>query len=988
MPSYLSRYIGAERLPRNLPDFDVDIYFQLPAETIEAIRDRFLNDRKPGAADRMVAMASQIVFMRTTGRPLDSVALLPPSLLQHIGAMLKVVTPSIASLRSIYKRRATAFSHQRWAREHLGLESATDNTFAQLRDVLRTYAGSAVSVSELLTAAQHWLYEQRILIPGDRVLRDVAREAFAHVEQQAIRIVKKAVPAAQRETCRKVVFKTRSDQGVTVLEWLKTPPRRHSPSTLDETLKKISFLKECGADKWDFDAIPLATQQAYARAIAGRPPSESKRRKDDTQLLEVLCFLRMTLLELTDSVLYQTGRRIGDFARKASERTKSRQALRSGDYRQTLVDIKALVHDETRTHEERLILIDRIFDSMGDLSPNSHAAMVREALTDDPVRIKTLVKAVSDLEFQGRPKEPAILQLEIVRGLQVRGETALPEGTKVPVSGMWKTVIDGEDRERAGNALLASTALALRRGLRRGSVWVSHSLTYRERERMIIPRKEWERDRATYLDALRLSEDADAFMNRLLELTKAGLAALQEAHQAGAVTIDAQGLIHLPSITPLPEESEPERVKALIFDQIGSVQFPDLILEVDALTNFSEILLGYRAKDEYELIALYAALIAHGTDIDAKSVAAMTPQLKTGHVAAAMRVLESSARMTRAIDRVVEFQSKHGIVKLWGEGELASSDMMSIDASRHLWNARIDPRRRTYAVGVYTHVLNNHGIVYHQPVVLNERQVGPAIEGVVHQNQRSGSNWLARLAVDTHGYTNVGMAIAKLSGFDLCPRLRDMSERALYLPRAIDTPEGLGSVVVHDVSLRAIRKHWDELLRVVASILSGRVSATVMLQRLGSAAQGDPVHRAADQLGRLLRTIFLCDYFSNPVFRREMHAVLNRGESVHQLQRCVYTGRIAPQRGRRRDELIAISGAHTLLTNLVIAWNTHRMQLTIDKMRKHDVAIEDKWIARMGPAHFRHINFRGLFSFGIEAYRESLLASRPSGATGRMSARG
>lgn len=328
----------------------------------------------------------------------------------------------------------------------------------------------------------------------------------------------------------------------------------------------------------------------------------------------------------------------------------------------------------------------------------------------------------------------------------------------------------------------------------------------------------------------------------------------------------------------------------------------------------------------------------------------------------------------------MEFQQKHSIVKLWGDGELASSDMMSIDASRHLWNARIDPRRRTYAVGIYTHVLNNHGVVHHQPVVLNERQVGPAIEGVVNQNRQPETSRLQRLAVDTHGYTNVGMGLSKLLKFDLCPRLRDVSERRLYLPRSIDTPDGLASVVVQDVSLGVIKKNWDELLRVAASILSGRVSAKIMLQRMGNAAQGDPVVRAADQLGRLLRTIFLCDYFSNRTIRREMHAVLNRGESVHQLQRTVYAGRIDPKRGRRRDELWAISGAHTLLTNIVIAWNTHRMQMAIDAMRKSRREIEDKWIARIAPTPFGHINFRGLFRFGIERYRENLLApSVPGG---------
>lgn len=92
------------------------------------------------------------------------------------------------------------------------------------------------------------------------------------------------------------------------------------------------------------------------------------------------------------------------------------------------------------------------------------------------------------------------------------------------------------------------------------------------------------------------------------------------------------------------------------------------------------------------------------------------------------------------------------------------------------------------------------------------------------------------LAVDTHGYTNVAMAVAKLLGFDLCPRLRELSERKLYLPRRLDTPEELERVLVKEVALTTIRKGWDELLRLVASIRSGRVSANVALQRFGKAA--------------------------------------------------------------------------------------------------------------------------------------------------------
>jgi TnpA family transposase len=50
----------------------------------------------------------------------------------------------------------------------------------------------------------------------------------------------------------------------------------------------------------------------------------------------------------------------------------------------------------------------------------------------------------------------------------------------------------------------------------------------------------------------------------------------------------------------------------------------------------------------------------------------------------------------------------------------------------------------------------------------------------------------------------------------------------------------------------------------------GWCPATEALDRFGSAAAGDPVYEAGDGLGKLLRTLYLCDYFGSPVFRIEI----------------------------------------------------------------------------------------------------------------------
>jgi TnpA family transposase len=76
-------------------------------------------------------------------------------------------------------------------------------------------------------------------------------------------------------------------------------------------------------------------------------------------------------------------------------------------------------------------------------------------------------------------------------------------------------------------------------------------------------------------------------------------------------------------------------------------------------------------------------------------------------------------------------------------------------------------------------VLDQWGVLYDQPIVLNRRQAGAAIEGALRQKQ---VDHLEKVAVDTHGHSHFGMTLAKVVGFDLTPRLARLKTRKLHLP--------------------------------------------------------------------------------------------------------------------------------------------------------------------------------------------------------------
>ncbi|CAN7750496.1 DUF4158 domain-containing protein [Variovorax sp. LjRoot84] len=229
--------------------------------------------------------------MRVAGRPLDGFNVLPRNLLRYTAAMVGVSPPSIAALRSIYKRTQTLFKHQLWAKTYLGLRDLEQGEEDRLTDALHAYAQEASHADDLVQTACHWLFTRRILIPGPRRLLDLARDAFAAVEAQILAHVSAAVPAATVQELSALAYSVRPGTDATQLEWLRTPSKRHGPTTLAETLEKVRFLKALGAHTWDLSGVALAKQQAYARQVQSRRPAKTREIKPTRQWIELVCFM-------------------------------------------------------------------------------------------------------------------------------------------------------------------------------------------------------------------------------------------------------------------------------------------------------------------------------------------------------------------------------------------------------------------------------------------------------------------------------------------------------------------------------------------------------------------------------------------------------------------------------------------------------------------------------------------------------------------------
>jgi TnpA family transposase len=961
MGNWQATFLGLKQLPRELTAFEIEAFFTFTLAERQLIEDR----RRPALK---LGLALQIGFLRMCGRLLDAVRIVPPALWRHLGAQFAVAAPDLASLRAMYRRAPTLIEHQQLACEALGFHWLSESQRRALVRALRQDLARTRDRQRLLVFARRWLYDHQLIITHERSLRSTIVSATRQYEAALAKSIHAGMDSDLLERWRQALVTPR-EAGLSQQSWLWAAPAKHSPRQIEELLERIETLYELGVHRHLVD-VPDDLLRRYARRLANRPPSIGARIKEPVRTIETAYFLRYCLAVGTDRALLMVRRRVADLWRRAAKDANQVLIHWADLYRELLGSLGALVSDATVADSEIRERLRSLVAAHQQRKPPTRAQLVREHLIEEIRPVRSLLSALVLLPWQATPGHSVLAALQLLKGLYEHDVKELPVFTSIEFGKVWKTLLSGQDRERACRAFEVATLLSLRRALRNGTVWIDHSLAFRSRERLFIPAAIWQRERGSYYRRLTLPKQAQAFLEPLIERARAAVAAVAKAAEAGELRIDDE--LHLTPLAAAEEEPELVKLRAALDHRIGEAQLPELLLEVDAKVRFSWIMLGREPRSEKELLMVYAGILAHGTSMSAAETARMMPQLSATSVRQAMRWAGDERRLTEACTAVLSYMHRHPIAATWGRSDLASSDMMSLETRQRVWQARLDPRRQTPSVGIYSHVRDRWGIFYAQPIVLNERQVGAAIEGVLRQEEVE----VTQLAVDTHGYTDFGMAFARGAGLDLCPRLKALKDRHLFLPRGCEVPQILKPICNATLDLKSVPIHWDRWVHLIASAYGGHTSAINVLTRFGSAARGDPLYEVGVVIGRLLRTVFLADYFINPAFRRELLRVLNRGEATNALKRLIYTGRVSNYQAKSEDEMQAVADALSLLANIVMAWNTAKMQAIFDRWaQRRSGAVAPELIGRIAPTRTEGLNMRGIFSFPIEQYAEALLPS-------------
>lgn len=939
----------------------------------------------PGMTDKgRLGFAVQLKFMELHGRFPESHDEIDPNAVQWMAVQLRTMAEMLSSYELDGRQGQR---HRRTIRVFLDFRPTNGTDLQRLSQWL----GEEVlpfdpQARHGRDMAHDWCRAQRLEPPAGDHLDRVIRSSVHSYQTGQQAIIHARLSADNKSAIDRLLAADDTDSNQAQSEEstaisfsdLKTDPGKASLDSLLDAIAKLKCINDIGLAPTVFQDVPAKFIDQFRQRCAAESIRELRRHPAAIRysMVAMFCWRRQqqlidALIDLLIQIIHNLGARAEkridrrQFAAFKKVRGKAKLLFKLAEATVDQPDgiIKDVVYPVVAQKTLEELVAE--FKTMGFDFEREVQETMRSSYGHHYRRMLMPVLDALCFKSNNTVHQPVIDALEVLKAnrdsqQQYYAADAVPIDGVVPKK--WHAIVveqDKDGKERINRINYEICVLrALRKRLRTKEIWVAGADRHRDPEHDLPSDFETKRD--SYYELLKVPKDGEIFIEQIQVAMRKWLTTLNDGLPDNPkVRLRQQGK-NLIQLTPLDRQPEPPNTAALkreIGRRWTDVELIDIVKEVDLRLNFTA---AFRTSGSREVLdpaqlqrRLLLCLFGIGTNVGLKRIASQQPSVSFEELRHVKRRFLQKEALRAAIADIVNGTLHIRSQAIWGNATTAcASDSKKFGAyDQNLmteWHARYGGR----GIMIYWHVDTNSTCIYSQLRRCSSSEVAAMMEGVL----RHCTNMeLERQYVDSHGQSEVAFAFSYVLGFDLLPRLKAIAKQKLHLPTPDDAYANLEPITVRAINWELIRQQYDEIIKYATALRLGTADPEAILRRFTRSGPAHPTYLALAELGKAIKTIFLCRYLHDESLRCEINEGLNVVENWNSANDFIFYG----ERGefatnRLEDQELAVMSLHLLQVCLVYV-NTLFIQEVLAEPAWRDRMTVDDWRG-LTPLIYHHVN--------------------------------
>ena len=937
-----------------------------------------------------LGFAVQLCLMRYPGRVLATDETPPRAMLKYVAEQIGADAGKFA----LYAHREeTRRDHIARLMVYLAARSATgqDRRAALLAGI------QAATISDdggaIASATVAMFRERGSLLPAIDTIERIGLAARAIARRRAERALIEEVSVDTLQSLDKLL-EVDPAIGQTRFHWLRSAPDAPGASNLVGLTERIAFLRKLEIDPKLQMRISSGRWDQMIREGNATPAWLANDFNAGRRHALIVAQVIKLGQKLTDDAVTMFIKLMGRLFSQASNRKKQRHMDCRPDtakaLRMFLDTITALqsANDHGRNALEvldqkvgwhRLLRMKPELESMVEGNEASPLTVAAEQYATVNKYAGAFLQAFS---FQSaRRHSPLLAAISLLKRLYAEKRRTLPD--RIPIAHLSQAdrrLILGQDKPDRRLYEIATLA-ALRDRLRSADIWVDGSRSFRPIDEHLMPRSTFTILKDEGRLGLGVQEDGAAWLTEARQMLDFNLKRLAHRARSGkldGVRLEGGTLIVTPTAGEVPAVAEDLNVE--ISELYPLVEVPDLLREVHEWTGFADCFTHVRTGDAPRNVsAMLAGVLADATNLGPKRMAGASKGI-SAHQISWMRTFHARSETYRAAQAcVTDAHTRHPHSRLWGNGTTSSSDGQFFRASdRAAKRGDINLHYGSEPGSkFYSHLSDQYGYFSILPISPTESEAAYVLDGLFDQDTILD---IEEHFTDTGGASDHVFGLFALIGKRFAPRLRNLKDRKFHTIEKGDAYPALAAHIGAPINATLILDHWDDLLHLAASITTRSVVPSTILKKLSASPKESQLAKALRELGRIERSLFMIEWYSNPTLRRRCQAGLNKGEAAHKLKRAVFFHERGELRDRSFESQAFRASGLNLVVSAIVHWNTVYIERAVTHLRKMHREIPDHLLRHISPLSWEHINLTGIYTWDSKHLPEGFRSLRlPAG---------